>query len=95
MPALYEKVRGTFCSEGWGRHATSVRPIGSHQPAAVSTQVAEFAEDLDIILVPEMNLGQMSREIERFVDCRVQPVSKIGGVPHTIGQVLQAIREAV
>jgi 2-oxoglutarate ferredoxin oxidoreductase subunit alpha len=59
------------------------------------TQVAEFAKDLDIILVPEMNLGQMSREIERFVDCRVQPVSKIGGIPHTIGQIHRAIREAV
>jgi 2-oxoglutarate ferredoxin oxidoreductase subunit alpha len=54
-------------------------------------QVAEFAENLDIILVPEMNLGQLSREIERFVDCDVIPVSKIGGVPHTVDEIYSEI----
>ena len=56
-------------------------------------QVRQFGEGLDIILVPEMNLGQISREIERFVDCRVVSVSKIGGIPHTIDEIEQAIRE--
>ncbi|HUU47087.1 MAG TPA: 2-oxoacid:acceptor oxidoreductase subunit alpha [Acidobacteriota bacterium] len=56
-------------------------------------QVAEFAENFDTLLVPEMNLGQISREIERFVDCRVVSVPKIGGIPHTVGEILHAIRE--
>jgi 2-oxoglutarate ferredoxin oxidoreductase subunit alpha len=58
-------------------------------------QVAEFAEKLDVILVPEMNLGQMSREIERFVSCPVVSVSKIGGVPHSVGEIHQAIKEVL
>ncbi len=57
------------------------------------TQVAEFGKDLDIILVPEMNLGQISREIERFVDCKVKTVPKIGGIPPTIDEIYQVIRE--
>ena len=56
-------------------------------------QVVEFAEHLDIILVPEMNLGQLSREIERFVSCKVLPVSKIGGVPHTVDEITHSIVE--
>ena len=59
------------------------------------TQVAEFSKDLDVILVPEMNLGQLSREIERFADCDVIPVSRIGGIPHTVEEIYQAIMEAV
>jgi 2-oxoglutarate ferredoxin oxidoreductase subunit alpha len=58
-------------------------------------QVAEFAKNLDIILVPEMNLGQLSREIERFVDCEVVSMSKIGGVPHTVDEIYKTIMEAV
>jgi 2-oxoglutarate ferredoxin oxidoreductase subunit alpha len=54
-------------------------------------QVAKFANNLDTILVPEMNLGQLSREIERFVDCDVIPVSKIGGIPHTVDEIYSAI----
>ena len=34
-------------------------------------------------IVPEMNLGQLAREIERHVDCEVVPLSKIGGVIHS------------
>ncbi len=58
-------------------------------------QVARFAENLDIILVPEMNLGQISREIERFVDCDIVAVSKIGGVSHSVDEIYKAIMEAV
>jgi 2-oxoglutarate ferredoxin oxidoreductase subunit alpha len=39
------------------------------------------------IYVPEMNLGQVSREIERFVDCEVIQIPKIGGIPHTINDI--------
>ncbi|MEE8576689.1 MAG: 2-oxoacid:acceptor oxidoreductase subunit alpha [candidate division Zixibacteria bacterium] len=58
-------------------------------------QVAEFSKDLDIILVPEMNLGQLSREIERFAGSDVVSVSKIGGIPHTVDDVYRAIMEVV
>ena len=57
-------------------------------------QVKEFAQNLDFLLVPEMNLGQLSREIERFVDCKVISVSKIGGIPHTVDEIFAAIKEA-
>jgi 2-oxoglutarate ferredoxin oxidoreductase subunit alpha len=56
-------------------------------------QVAAFAEGLDTILVPEMNLGQLSREIERFVNCPVVSIPKIGGVPHTVDEICDAILE--
>lgn len=56
-------------------------------------QVADFSKNLDVILVPEMNLGQLSREIERFVDCRVVPVSRIGGVSHTVDEIYSGIME--
>jgi 2-oxoglutarate ferredoxin oxidoreductase subunit alpha len=56
-------------------------------------QVTEFGKGLDMILVPEMNLGQISREIERFVDCEVVTVSKIGGVSHTVDEIYAAIME--
>jgi hypothetical protein len=42
-----------------------------------------------------MNLGQISREIERFVDCDVVPVSRIGGIPHSVDEICQAIMEVV
>jgi 2-oxoglutarate ferredoxin oxidoreductase subunit alpha len=57
-------------------------------------QVTNFSQNLDLILVPEMNLGQMSREIQRFADCEVISVPKIGGVPHSVDEIFQAIMEA-
>jgi 2-oxoglutarate ferredoxin oxidoreductase subunit alpha len=56
-------------------------------------QVEKFSKNLDIILVPEMNLGQLAREIERFADCDVIPISKIGGIPHTIDEIYREIME--
>jgi 2-oxoglutarate ferredoxin oxidoreductase subunit alpha len=55
-------------------------------------QVAEFAKGLDYILFPEMNLGQLNREVERFVDCEVVPISKIGGISHTLDEIMDVIR---
>lgn len=43
------------------------------------------------ILVPEMNLGQIAREVERFVSVPVVRVSKIGGVPHSVHEIHAAI----
>ena len=50
-------------------------------------KLKEIGTKVKRIFVPEMNLGQISREIERFVNCDVIPVSKIGGVSHTIEEI--------
>jgi 2-oxoglutarate ferredoxin oxidoreductase subunit alpha len=53
--------------------------------------VERLGSKVDRIYVPEMNLGQMNREVERYVDCEVIPISKIGGVPHTVTDVMSVI----
>ncbi len=53
--------------------------------------VKRMVEKVDKILVPEMNLGQISREIERFTCKPVIPVSKIGGVIHTLDEILDRV----
>lgn len=55
--------------------------------------VRKLGQRVKKIYVPEMNLGQISREIERFTDCEVVPISKIGGVSHSIDEIYQAISE--
>lgn len=54
--------------------------------------VRELGRRVERIYVPEMNLGQVNREVERFADCEVVPVSKIGGVPHNISEILKVIK---
>ena len=58
-------------------------------------QIIELGKKVDTILVPEMNLGQISREIERFVDCEVVSVPKIGGVVHSIDEIYSKIKEVI
>ncbi len=57
-----------------------------------SNQILAACEGLTHLVVPEMNLGQVSRELERFVDCEVVRVSKIGGEIHSSAEILAAIR---
>jgi 2-oxoglutarate ferredoxin oxidoreductase subunit alpha len=57
-------------------------------------RIREACRGLSRLLVPEMNLGQLVREIERFVDCEVVPLSKIGGVVHSSQEIYSAISEA-
>ena len=49
------------------------------------------------IIVVEMNMGKVVREVERVVcgRCEVSLVSKVGGVLPTVGEVYDAIRTAV
>jgi 2-oxoglutarate/2-oxoacid ferredoxin oxidoreductase subunit alpha len=42
-------------------------------------RLAELCQGADAVVVPEMNLGQMNREIERYLDCPVVGLNKIGG----------------
>jgi len=54
-------------------------------------KIVTLGKKVKRILVPEMNLGQLSREIERFVDCDVIPISKIGGVSHRVSEIYSVI----
>ena len=45
-------------------------------------------------IVPEMNLGMMSREVERHACVPVIPVSRIGGDLHTPEELIESVRSA-
>lgn len=56
-------------------------------------QVAELAKQVKAIVVPEMNCGQLVREVERAAkETPVTFLGKLGEDPHTPAEVLQAIR---
>jgi 2-oxoglutarate ferredoxin oxidoreductase subunit alpha len=44
-------------------------------------------------LVPEMNLGQIAREIERHVKVPVRSIPKLGGELHTPAELAAALEE--
>jgi 2-oxoglutarate ferredoxin oxidoreductase subunit alpha len=50
-------------------------------------RVKELGAKAKKIYVPEMNLGQLSREIERFANCEVISIPKLGGIAHTIDEI--------
>ena len=54
-------------------------------------KLARVGQQVKRLLVPEMNLGQLAREVERFVSVPVTRVSKIGGVPHSVEEIYEAI----
>ena len=56
-------------------------------------RIKELLADVDAVLVPEMNLGQLSREIERFVSCPVVRASKIGGIVHSVDEIHARVME--
>jgi 2-oxoglutarate ferredoxin oxidoreductase subunit alpha len=56
-------------------------------------QVRALGKKVKKIYVPEMNLGQLSREIERFVDCPVVSIPKIGGIVHTVTEITSALEK--
>jgi 2-oxoglutarate ferredoxin oxidoreductase subunit alpha len=58
-------------------------------------KLTELGTKVKKIFVPEMNLGQLSREVERFVNCEVISVPKIGGIAHTIDEIYSAIIKEV
>lgn len=55
--------------------------------------LAEFP-NARVFLVPEQNLGQVAREVERHVLVPVVSVPKLGGELHTPAELLRAIEEA-
>jgi 2-oxoglutarate ferredoxin oxidoreductase subunit alpha len=58
-------------------------------------QIAAACEGLRTLVVPEMNLGQLCREVERYVDCEVLHVGKIGGVVHASREIHAAVEGAL
>jgi 2-oxoglutarate ferredoxin oxidoreductase subunit alpha len=54
-------------------------------------RIAEIGRQVERIFVPEMNLGQLSREVERFVSVPVVRVSKIGGISHSVVEIHRAV----
>ncbi len=58
-------------------------------------QVQEACEGLRCLLVPEMNLGQLVREVERHVTCEVVPLPKVGGVVHSAREIRDALTKLV
>ena len=59
-------------------------------------QIRELAARVKSMVVPELNLGQMVREVERAVagECRVLPVPHAGGGVHRPEEILKTIVEA-
>jgi 2-oxoglutarate ferredoxin oxidoreductase subunit alpha len=74
-----------------GQRVTFIRPV-TIWPFP-QRQIGLACRGLRRLLVPEMNLGQLAREVERFVDCEVVPLSKIGGVIHSSSEIHAAIQE--
>jgi len=58
-------------------------------------KVQEFAEGLDRIVVPELNLGQICHVVREAVDggARIELVPKIGGEIITPGEIAKAVME--
>jgi 2-oxoglutarate ferredoxin oxidoreductase subunit alpha len=58
-------------------------------------QIADIAAKVKAIVVPELNLGQMVREVERAAagNCKVRLVSHAGGSVHKPEDILNAILE--
>ena len=56
-------------------------------------ELASLPGSVRTVLVPEMNMGQLSREAERYTDIDVRCISKIGGVTHTRKEILAPILE--
>lgn len=59
-------------------------------------RVEELSNRVKAIVVPEMNCGQVVREVERVAkETPVHFLSKIGGEPHSPSELLDVIRRAV
>jgi 2-oxoglutarate ferredoxin oxidoreductase subunit alpha len=60
-------------------------------------QIVELSKKVKAFVVPELNLGQMSLEVERVVGgrCKTVPVHHVGGTVHNPEVILSKILEAV
>ena len=62
-----------------------------------SEEVNKLAQQVDLIIVPEMNLGQMVLEVERASQgkCRVVPYGRVDGELINPIEILEKIREEI
>ncbi|MHA1779123.1 MAG: 2-oxoacid:acceptor oxidoreductase subunit alpha, partial [Candidatus Heimdallarchaeaceae archaeon] len=60
-------------------------------------QIEKLAEQVDYIFVPEINYGQITREVERAVHGKshVEGVFKLGGTIHTPAELYDIIKRRV
>jgi len=58
-------------------------------------QIQAACAGLDKLILPEMNLGQLVRELERHVDCEIVHLGKIGGVVHSVAEIHEEIEKAM
>ena len=59
-------------------------------------QISQIAEQVDAIVVPEMNYGQIVREVERAAkETPVFFLPKFGEEPHRPSEILDAIKRAL
>ncbi|MBN7772618.1 2-oxoacid:acceptor oxidoreductase subunit alpha [Clostridium aminobutyricum] len=59
-------------------------------------ELQRLTENVDLVIVPEMNVGKYSREIERALkDKRVVPMPKCGGDIHTPTELVEQILKEV
>ena len=89
IPPVVEKAKATGIKVGQLRLLT-VWPFPEER-------VAELAERVKVWVVPEINLGQMIREVERAVGKRakVVPVSHAGGDVHDPEDIYRVIKEVI
>jgi len=57
-------------------------------------QIKKLSSKVKAIVVPEINLGQMYREVQRFAKCPVYKVSHAGGGIHDPNLILKVVKEA-
>ncbi len=57
-------------------------------------RIAELCAGARAVVVPEMNLGQVNRELERYLDCPVLHLGKIGGTVFHQSEIAAAAVEA-
>jgi 2-oxoglutarate ferredoxin oxidoreductase subunit alpha len=60
-------------------------------------QIVEMSKRVKAFVVPELNLGQMTLEVERLAAgrCRTIPVPHVGGTVHDPAVIFKKIQEAV
>ncbi len=59
--------------------------------------IQELASRVRSILVPEMNLGQITHEVERLAcgQAEVRPLNRIDGLPIAPGEIIDALKEMI
>ncbi|MCF6180203.1 MAG: 2-oxoacid:acceptor oxidoreductase subunit alpha, partial [Geopsychrobacter sp.] len=75
--------------------------VGMFRPLTMwpfpDARVAELAVQAKAIICPEMNLGQMVREVERVAkgNCEVVHIGRVDGEPINPGQIIDQVKEVL